>query len=221
MRRSEPHHGQKRCFPFLRILNETQRLINRHLRTFALDHDRQTAVAREWRIHLIKIIVRHVFMKAHRARIGRRTFLHRPHMPFAEMPTAIARLGEQMGDCDFLGPNRIARRKNSVPIGMPAREYTPPRRRTRGMPRIKMIQSQPHPRHLIHHRRLKMRMPIVSRLRPAMIIAHQQDDVGPVCRCHSQQAQRRQEGEKAHGQGNRDYVQFASKQEIKCATNRI
>ena len=50
------------------------------------------------------------------------------------------------------------------------------------MPRIKMIQPQPCPRHLIHHRRLEMRMAVIARLRPAMVIAHQQDDIWPICR---------------------------------------
>ena len=98
------------------------------------------------------------------------------------MPATITGLGQQVGDGDFFWSNGVPWRERAVAIGMPTGEHAPTRGRTRRMPRIKMIQPQPRPRHLIHHRRLEMRMAVIARLRPAMVRAHQQDDIRPICR---------------------------------------
>lgn len=45
------------------------------------------------------------------------------------------------------------------------------------MRRVKALQPQPLRRHFIEHRRLHMRVPVVARLLPAVVIAHHEDDV--------------------------------------------
>lgn len=65
-----------------------------------------------------------------------------------------------------------------------------------------MIQPQARQRHLIHNGRLEMRMTVISRLRPTMVIAHQQDNIRPICRGNRDSTQGCQKGKKVHAKGN-------------------
>jgi hypothetical protein len=117
-------------------------------------------------------------MKTHRARIRRRARFDRADVPLAEMRALIARFAQQMRHGDFLRAKRPARREGAHAVRMPSREETRPRRRAARMRRVEILQPQPLRRHLIECGRLHMRMPVVARLLPAMVIAHHENDVG-------------------------------------------
>ena len=89
----------------------------------------------------------------------------------------VAGLAEDMSHRDFFGPHRPTWCEGSHANRMPACQKAGPCGRTTRMCRIKPIKTQPLGRHFIQHRRFHMRMPIVARFFPTMIVAHQQYDV--------------------------------------------
>src|SRR5690606_3533799 len=58
----------------------------------------------------------------------------------------------------------------------PGNDAAPGGRTNRGG-RIKPVKAKTAYRHLVQHRSLKMRVTVVGRLIPAMVIPHEQDDV--------------------------------------------
>ena len=63
---------------------------------------------------------------------------------------------------------------------------------------IKMIKPKACSRHFIEHRCLEVWMAVVTGLRPAVVIAHQQDDIRFVGCCHRESIQADPGKEKAH-----------------------
>ena len=121
-------------------------------------------------------------------------------MPFPEMPAMVARLGQQMSNRNLLRPQRIARIKGAVAVGVPPGQNTAARGRARGVTGIKMIKPQTGTCHFIEHGRLEMWVAIVTGFRPAMVITHQEDDVRFVCCWQREHAQAKPEKKRSHGQ---------------------
>ena len=63
-----------------------------------------------------------------------------------------------------------------------------------------MIQPQARQRHFIHYGGFEKWVTVISRLRPTMVIAHQQDDIWPICRGNRDSTQGCQKEKKAHAQ---------------------
>ncbi len=61
-----------------------------------------------------------------------------------------------------------------------------------------MIKPQARSRHFIEHRSLEVWMSVVTGLRPAVVITHQEDDIRFVGCCHRESIQAGPEKEKAH-----------------------
>ena len=91
------------------------------------------------------------------------------------------------------------------------------------MRRVKPLQPQPLRRHFIEHRRIHMRMSVVARLLPAMIIPHHEDDIR--LRPSGEQRAKSEEDERGgelHGGMKRDRGRLpAGKKACLAATERM
>src|SRR5690606_32164611 len=138
-------------------------------RTLALVALGGPAVAREGRVQLEEVVVREVVVKAHLPRAGGRVGLHRPDVPLAEVPADVARLAQDVGDGDLLGPEGPAGGERAAAVGVPAGQYAGPRGRAAGVGGVEAIQAEPAGRHFVQHRRLQVRVAVVAGLLPAVV----------------------------------------------------
>ena len=178
MRRAEPDDGEERLAGLPRALDDGDRLADDDLGAFALEDFRRAAVARERRIQLEEVVVRQPLVESHRAGVGRRGRLHRADVPLAEMPAVVAGLGEQVGDGDLLRPQRPTRREGAHAVRVASGQEAAAGRRATRMRGVEALEPQAGGGHLVEHRRLEMRMAVVAGLLPAVVVAHQEDDVG-------------------------------------------
>ena len=98
-------------------------------------------------------------------------------MPFPKMSGCITGIFEKMSDCSFLGPNRIARSKDSITIGVTPGQHTSAGRRTTRLS-IKIIETQTRKCHLVQIGCLNIRMMVIPNFLPTMIIPHQENNIG-------------------------------------------
>src|SRR5262245_33236910 len=117
-------------------------------------------------------------MKTHGPWIYGRRGLHRANMPFAEMCTPVARIAKSMREGDLFRAERPSRRKGAIAIGMASGKKTAASGRAARMCRIEAVKPQARSRHLVERGRLDVRMAVITRFLPAMIVPHHQHDVG-------------------------------------------
>ena len=203
VRRAKPDDGEKRLARLFRGLDEANGFVHEHLGAFARKDLRGLAVARKGRIQLEEIVVRHPLVKSHRAGVEGRTGLDRANMPFAEMAATVAGPAQNVSDRDLLRPHRPAGSERAHPVGMPSGKKAGARRRTTRMAGIKCVKPQPGGGHFIEYGRLDVRMAVVAGLLPAVIVAHQQDDVGELfgreCVAARDRQQRDKSEDRFHG----------------------
>ncbi len=82
-----------------------------------------------------------------------------------------------MSDGDFLRTNGPTGREGSVAVRMASGENAAPCWRARGVGGVKAIHAEPGGGHLVEDGRLKVRVSIVAGFFPAVIIAHEENDV--------------------------------------------
>ncbi len=112
-------------------------------------------------------------------------------MPLAEMACGVAGFAQQMRDGDLLRAHGPVGGERAVAIRMAPRQHTAAGGRARRVRRVKTIQPQSVGGHLVEDRRLQMRVSVIARLLPAMVVAHQQDDVRALRRLRRSQQEKR------------------------------
>ena len=162
---------------FAGAIDEADGFVDDDLGAFALDDFGRAAVAGERRIQLEEVVVRDPLVKSHRAGIDGRCGLDRADMPLAEVTAAIAGLSQDVRDRDLLRPERPAGGEGAIAVRMASGEEAAARRRATRMRGVEAIEPQAGGGDLIEHRRLDVRMAVVAGLLPAVIVAHEQDDV--------------------------------------------
>ena len=149
-------------------------------RALALEALGRPAVARQRRVQLEEIVVRQPLVEAHRPRIEGRARLHRADVPLAEVAGGVAGLAQQVGDGDLLRAHRPVGGEGAVAHRMTPRQHAPAGGRARRVPRVEPVQPQARGGHGVEDRGLQVGVPVVAGLLPAVVVAHQEDDVRAV-----------------------------------------
>ena len=176
---AEPYHRKERFVALGRLADPVQRQVGRDVRAFAVGLDHLPVVAEE-RAVLVKIRTRKPVVEPAVARAGRAVGAHRADVPLAKMRRRVAGFFERLGDGDLLRPQRVAPREAAEAVRVAPGHHAPACRRTNRCRRVEAIESQTGSRHLIHHRRLEHRMPVVAGVTPALVVGHAENEVRPL-----------------------------------------
>ena len=136
------------------------------------------AVARQGRVQLEEVVVRQPLVEAHCAGTERRAGLDGADVPLAEVAGRVAGVAQHVRDGDLLRPHRPVGRERPVAHRVPPGEHAAAEwASTTGAPRRSGPCAGPRGGHPVEHRRLQELVPVVAGLLPAVVVAHQQDEV--------------------------------------------
>src|SRR5574340_1453352 len=101
-------------------------------------------------------------------------------MPLPEMPAGVSRLLEEPRQRDLFGPDGEVRRERAVAVGMPPRHDAAARGGAHRSGGVEAVEAQAARGHIVEYRRANVRMAVIAGFVPAVIVAHAQNDVGPL-----------------------------------------
>ena len=192
VRIAEPDHREERFVALGRLGDPVQREVGGDVRAFAVSLDHASVMAEE-RAVLVKVRTRKPFVEPAVAGAGRAVGTHRADVPLAEVRGRVAYLLERLGDGDLLRPQGVAPREAAEAVRVAPSHHAAASRRTNRSRRVESIEPQAGPRHLIHHRRLEHRMPVVAGVTPALVVGHAENKVRPLGQRLGQGGRRKQD----------------------------
>ena len=173
---AKPDHREERLVALGRLGDPVQREVGGDVRAFAVGLDHASVVAEE-RAVLVKIRAGKPVVESAVAGAGRAVGAHRADVPLAEMRRRVAGFLERLGDGDLLRPQGVAPCKTAEAIRVAPGHHAAASRRADGRRRVKPVEPQTGPRHLVHHRRLEHGMTVVPCVPPALVISHAENEV--------------------------------------------
>ena len=129
------------------------------------------------RIHLKEVIVRHPLIETHSAGVSRRRSLYGSEVPLAEMTGGVSGFLHDVGDANLFRSDGKARSKGSVSVGMTSGYDTAARRRADRGSGVEPIHTKTGCGHLVEYGCVQIRMTVIGRLVPAVVIAHEEDNI--------------------------------------------
>ncbi len=216
VRGAKPDDGEEGLLLLADFVDELDGFSDKNLRALPLEDLGRAAVAGEGGVELKKVVVREPLVEAHGTGAGGGAGLDRADMPFAKMTALITRLAEDLSAGDFLRTKGPAGSEGAHAVRVPASQEAGPGGGAARMRGVETVQPQAGGGHLVEDRSTDVRMAVVTRLLPAVVIAHHQDDIGRCGRSGRRRTSKQRESKRKSQEGQVKFHRSKKGSDLLC-----